>query len=155
MNTKKNTMTAAVMTAAGILLSLIGVCAVYSQESSDGSVVTPVPYTSEKLRDPFEGYVIEEDIPIPVADVVEENVVLPVLTITGITWGSSFPQAIINDKVVKAGDMIGEVQVVSISKEGLEFLYKNRKFISPAPGAKSKDPSAQTTQAQKNMKRKH
>ena len=137
MNTKTNHMSAQVILAAAVMILLAGVCATHGQdreEKNDDTLVTNVAYTSEDLRDPFEGYVTEE--PVSISDVApEEDVVLPALTIAGITWGSSFPQAIINDKVVKAGDMIGDVQVISIAKEGLIFLYKKKQFILPAPGA--------------------
>jgi hypothetical protein len=137
MNTKTNNLSAQVILAASAIIVLAGVCATHGQdivEKNDDVLVTPVAYTSEDLRDPFEGYVTEEplhaDEPLP-----EEDVVLPALTIAGITWGSSFPQAIINDKVVKAGDMVGDVQIISIAKEGLTFLYRKKQFILPAPGA--------------------
>jgi hypothetical protein len=152
MNTKTNNMSAQVILAASALIVLAGVCATHGQgivEKNDDVLVTPVAYTSENLRDPFEGYVIEEPLQADEA-LPEEDVVLPALTIAGITWGSSFPQAIINDKVVKAGDMVGDVQVISIAKEGLIFLYRKKQFILPAPGAGGAQKSDQ-----KNFKDRH
>jgi hypothetical protein len=138
MNTKSNNMSAHVILAASAMIILASVCATHGQdtvEKNDDVLITPVAYTSEQLRDPFEGYVLDEAIPVDNVIYEEEAVVLPALAIAGITWGSSYPQAIINDKVVKAGDMVGDVQVVSIAKEGLIFLYKKKQFIVPAPGA--------------------
>jgi len=76
----------------------------------------------------------------------EENFVPPPLTISGITWGSSFPQAIINGKVVRPGDVIDDVQVISISKEGLVLSYKNQKFSLSAPGMNSVQAGGQNKQ---------
>jgi len=125
---------------AGVIIVLAGVCVTHgqdSEETSDDVIVTPVAYTSNDLRDPFEGYVIEAAQPVSDVPPEEGDVVLPALTIAGITWGSSYPQAIINDKVVKPGDMVGDVLVESISKDGLVFLYKKKQFSLPAPGANS------------------
>lgn len=146
MNTKKYNKSAQVILAAGVMIVLAGACVTHGQdrdEKSDDVLVTPVAYTSEGLRDPFEGYVIQEVKLDYVAPPEEGDVVLPALKISGITWGSSFPQAIINDKVVRAGDTVDQVQVVSIAKEGLVFLYKNKQFILPAPGAGSVQKSGQ------------
>lgn len=107
-------------------------------------LVQAVVYTSEGLRDPFEGYIKKEQIVLPVDQLVEEeNFVPPPVMVSGITWGSSFPQAIINGKVVRAGDMVGEVQVVSISKEGLVLSYNNQRFSLPAPGLNKATQSGQ------------
>jgi hypothetical protein len=110
------------------------------------SLSRAVPYTSESLRDPFEGYIQKKVEAIPASRLAEEeNFVPPPLAISGITWGSSFPQAIVNGKVVKAGDMVGDVGVVSISKEGLVFLYNNQQFSMPAPGVSGAQKSGQDT----------
>jgi len=123
------------------IMVLTGSTFVYGQDSSvsgDEFPVKTVTYTSESLRDPFEGYIRKEVVPLSAEQLAkEENFVQPALLISGITWGSSFPQAIVNGKVVKAGDMVGEVQVVSISKQGLVFSYKNQQFSLSAPGASS------------------
>jgi hypothetical protein len=143
MNTKTNNISALVILA----VVLAGVCATHAQdlqEKSEDLIVIPVVYTSNDLRDPFEGYVIEAASPVSDLPPDEGDVVLPALTIAGIIWGSSFPQAIINDKVVKAGDMVGDVLVDSISKDGLVLLYKKKQFILPAPGASGVNKSNQT-----------
>jgi hypothetical protein len=120
------------------IMLLIGNAAVYGQAAGDDGFLKTVSYTSESLRDPFEGYIHKEVAPMPASQLIEEeNFVMPVLLISGITWGSSFPQAIINGKIVQVGDQIGEVQVAGISKEGVVFAYKRQKFSLPAPGANS------------------
>jgi len=95
----------------------------------------------------IEGYIQEEKTPLPAEKLMEEeNFVPPPLTISGITWGSSFPQAIINGKVVRPGDVIDDVQVISISKEGLVLSYKNQKFSLSAPGMNSVQAGGQNKQ---------
>ena len=141
MNKKAKNMKAVLMAIACASMVLAGFVASYGQDSSEvgeESFVKPVAYTSESLRDPFEGYIIKQTAPLSASQLAqEENFIPPPLAISGVTWGSSFPQAIVNGKVVKAGDLVGEAQVVSISKEGLVFLYRNQQFSLPAPGANS------------------
>lgn len=103
--------------------------------AAQSEYVKTVPYTSENFRDPFEAYIKKEEVALPVTQLIaEENFVPPPVAVSGITWGSSFPQAIVNGKVVRAGDVIDDVQVISISKEGLVLSYKNQRFSLPAPG---------------------
>lgn len=99
-------------------------------------------YTSEHLRDPFEAYISRDVVPMSAESLAqEENFTPPPLAITGVTWGSSFPQAIINNQVVKAGDMVGDVEVVAISKQGIIFQYNKQKFTMPLPsGTNSSNP---------------
>ncbi len=133
----RNRMTGFIRAACAAMLCACPAAA-FSQEpaaETQEDIVKAVVYTSEGLRDPFEGYIKKEQIPLPMHQLAEEeNFVPPPVMVSGITWGSSFPQAIINGKVVRAGDMVGEVQVVSISKEGLVLSYNNQRFSLPAPG---------------------
>lgn len=97
-------------------------------------------YKASDLRDPFQEYPIEEEkkieaIPQVEAPKQEEVVTPPALTIQGIIWGGRFPQAIINNKVVKIGDIIEEAQVSGISKEGVVITFKNRQFNLSSPAA--------------------
>jgi len=62
--------------------------------------------------------------------------------VQGLIWGGSLPQAIINDKVVSAGDVIDGVSIVGIDKDGVEVSFdkRNHRLASPAieavPGKK-------------------
>lgn len=95
-----------------------------------------VEYKAENLRDPFMGYLPKpKDLGTgPGKD--REPVIappqirpLPPLTIQGIIWGGKFPQAIINNKVVKTGDFIDEVKIIEINKEGITVSFDNRKYV--------------------------
>jgi hypothetical protein len=99
------------------------------KQTEAGAISRPaINYTAEKSRDPFKAYVkIEEEKPVEVK--VEVPVSPPPLTIQGIVWGGPTPVVIIDNKVAKTGDTIGEVKVVKIGKEGVTILYKNKEFI--------------------------
>lgn len=136
------------VTACGALVLSFVLCAGSpgSAGADNEGYAKSVAYTSESLRDPFEGYIQKEQVPIPVSRLMEEeNFVPPPVEVAGITWGSSFPQAIINGKVAKEGDMVGEVKVISISKEGLVLSYNNQHFSLPAPGRSKAQGSGQNT----------
>ena len=48
---------------------------------------------------------------------------LPALNITGLVWGSKKPQAIINGEIIKVGDTISGVKIVSIKKQSIEIEF--------------------------------
>ena len=52
----------------------------------------------------------------------------PAVVITGLIWNSDRPQAIINGQVVDIGDNIGEMEIVSINKTGIDLLYQGEKI---------------------------
>ena len=87
----------------------------------------------EGLRDPFqppeELEVKKEQIP-PEPVQVEP---LPSLTIQGIVWGSSLPQAIINNKVVKVGDTMEGVRITDINKNGVTVFWGNQEYNLSSP----------------------
>jgi hypothetical protein len=100
-----------------------------------------VSYTSESLKDPFQGMVIEEpenDKPEDIPAI--ESISLPNITVQGIIWGTNNPQAIINDKVVKVGSTINDITILDITGTEIIISYKNQKFALPAPsGIKTPD----------------
>jgi len=84
-----------------------------------------IEYKSEDLRDPFQ----EEKIEIKEEPEVQiETKPLPSLQIQGIVWGGGFPQAIINNKVVKVGDTIEGVRITDINKSGVTVFFGNRQY---------------------------
>lgn len=64
----------------------------------------------------------------------EETVKLPPFVINGLVWGTAVPQAIINGKVLKIGDTIEEVRIVTIDKTGVGVLFEGKpvKVASPS-----------------------
>lgn len=95
----------------------------------------PAEYTSVQLRDPFEAYVTKEEAPVSPAQLQEEIVSLPELNIQGITWGGRFPQAIVNNRVLRQGDEIDGAQIVQIKSNAIIFRFKNREFTLASPAA--------------------
>jgi hypothetical protein len=106
-----------------------------------------VTYEAGDLRDPFDAYLKEEQgyQQTSTAAPVE----LPALTIQGVIWGAKFPQAIINNKVVKVGDIINlgeqaapatpeeaasqEIKILNITRENITLFYQSRQFVLPSP----------------------
>ncbi|MDP1852685.1 MAG: hypothetical protein Q8L26_00535 [Candidatus Omnitrophota bacterium] len=54
---------------------------------------------------------------------------LPSLTVQGVVWGGQYPQAIINNTVVKTGEKIEDVEILEIAKDKIKLLYKGRNFF--------------------------
>jgi len=104
-------------------------------EDSQGA--NKIEYKSEGLKDPFQ----EEEIEIeeePAAQIGTES--LPPVQIQGIVWGGGFPQAIINNKVMRVGDTIEGVRITDINKNGVTVFFGNRKHtLSVSSPASSQD----------------
>ena len=58
---------------------------------------------------------------------------LPALTVQGVIWGTQKPQVIINNKVLREGDFLDEVQILEIKSSGIVVLYKNMKSVLSTP----------------------
>jgi hypothetical protein len=71
--------------------------------------------------------VVEEKVAPAV--VQEQPKELPNFTVQGLVWGGVFPQAIINDQVVKKGDVLGDAKIVEIGKEGVTVLFGNKEYV--------------------------
>lgn len=55
------------------------------------------------------------------------------LDVQGLIWGGRFPQAIINNKVVKVGDEVGGAKVIDIAKDGVVVLSGVQTYKIPSP----------------------
>jgi len=97
-------------------------------EGSQGG--NKIEYKSEDLRDPFK----KEKIEIKEQPQEQmETKPLPSMQIQGIVWGGGFPQAIINNRVVRVGDTIEGVQITDINKNGVTVFFENRQYtLSPS-----------------------
>jgi len=58
-----------------------------------------------------------------------EKVAPPDFTIYGLIWNTDLPQAIVNERVVKIGDVINEAEILNITKEGITIKYRNEEFF--------------------------
>ena len=99
-----------------------------------------VEYKAEGSRDPFQPLDKKKKIIEPAEVAVPQQPVpevpLPALNISAIVWGGIFPQAIINEKVVKPGDSIEGVNIVDINKTGITVSFTNRIYNLPSPGSR-------------------
>lgn len=95
-----------------------------------------VEFTADRARDPFRSYIQEEkQKPIEIKTGTEVPAFnAPALTVEGVVWGSAVTTcAIINGKVVKAGDVIEGAKVLEIKKEGIKLFYQGWKYTLPSP----------------------
>ncbi len=108
-----------------------------------------VEYKSGNMRDPF----YQEKKPEVIKKIEEAPVQkksLPVLKIQGMVWGGNFPQAIINNKIVKIGDKIEDASIVEINKEGVVILFEKQKYSLPSPGVTDLENSFRKPEVNKN-----
>ena len=95
-----------------------------------------VSYGAENLRDPFKSPIQPEMLTQPDnAGPSTPEVPLPTLKVQGVFWGASFPQAIINDKVVKTGDTVDGARIVSIEKDFVTVFFVNRQYKISSPAS--------------------
>ena len=81
-----------------------------------------VEYSADTFRDPFKSALAEADT--SAAQQTEGSPSqLPALSVQGLIWGGSFPQAIINSRVVRVGDELEGVKITDIGKDGVSVLY--------------------------------
>jgi len=114
-------------------------------------IVRPrVEYKAGDLKDPFQRYK-EEEIPPGAQQEGPGLSTPPSLTVQGIIWGGRFPQAIINNKVVKVEDTIEGARVISIDKEGINLLFEGMQYNLPSPAAGARPPKKTGGEDEKNF----
>lgn len=104
-----------------------------------------VEYSAFSERDPLKAsfYVDEEFIRpglFPQSPRIEQKAVkqLPPMTVQGVVWGTDRSSAIINDQVVKEGDVISGAKITEISSKGVNLFYEGNEFLLPIPSIKNK-----------------
>jgi hypothetical protein len=114
-----------------------------SVASPESSMNPQIEYNAEAENDPFQSPVAvtnkeakQEEVGQPLQEIVEA--VLPDVSVQGLIWGARFPQAIINNKVVKVGDKLDEISVVNIDKDGITLFFKGKEFVLPSPSSTNK-----------------
>lgn len=91
-------------------------------------------YGAQDLRDPFynQEYYAQPQAEEPVFSVPEAPSgpaqPLPQLSVQGLIWDTAVPQAIVNNKVVKKGDIVQGARITDISKEGVKVVFSNREY---------------------------
>lgn len=98
------------------------------------SILRPqIEYKPEELRDPFWPPPQQMEPPEQIPQVEAKVEPLPTLVIQGVVWGGFAPQAIINNKVVKVGDVIEGVHIIDINKDGITVFFDNREYNLSSP----------------------
>lgn len=87
-----------------------------------------------RIPEPLEQILLEKStgpslLPAPVHPEPVKVIDPPRLTLQGLFWGIEHPQAIIDRKIVSAGERLGEAQVVDITSEGIQILYQGGNFF--------------------------
>jgi len=116
----------------GILICLFNEIRAMPEVTPENPLIPNIEYKAGELRDPFWSPQKEKRIKerLPQKQVQEKP--LPALKVKGIVWGGEFPQAIINNKVVKIGDTVDGVQIVGINKFGVTVSFENRQYNLPS-----------------------
>jgi len=97
------------------------------------SLRPPLEYDAGKERDPFGDAPQSEKSSGLDGQAATQALPLPSFNIQGLLWGGRLPQAIINGKVVKVGDVIEGAQITEIKKEGIVLFYDNRNYTLRSP----------------------
>jgi len=83
-----------------------------------------IEYTSQSLRDPFLS-------PFEIEQQAEQalGVDFSHLRVQGMVWNSAIPQAIINERVLRQGDVIDGAEILDVQEEGVFILYEEKQYI--------------------------
>jgi hypothetical protein len=98
-------------------------------------------YDAADLKDPFDDFLPKvkpkSTSKIPGGGMDVQAAPLPSFAVQGLLWGGSLPQAVIDNQVVKVGDVIQDAEIVEISKDGVKVLYNKKiyKLASPSSAA--------------------
>jgi hypothetical protein len=60
------------------------------------------------------------------------------LRVTGSVWGNDMPKAIINDQVMGIGDIVNEAKILNITKDGILFEFKDKRYLMKRQGTSGK-----------------
>jgi len=102
-----------------------------------GMITRPtLEYSSQDFRDPFLNY-LPQKAAVEVSGSETEGFTskFKSLTVEGIIWGSSMPQAIVNNRVIKIGDELEGARVTGINKDGITLLMQDREYKLGPPSA--------------------
>ncbi len=69
---------------------------------------------------------LKPKIPVKPKQEPPKVIPLPDVTISGIVWNSTRPQAIINGEIINVGDTILKVKVTNIRKSGIDGIFYGR-----------------------------
>lgn len=115
----------------GLFLAFVFKADIYAETLS----LKKVTFAASGFRNPFKSLLPEKIIEKEAVRVTrpepEVAITAPELTIQGIVWGGKFPEAIINGKVLKEGDILTgpePITILEIRPKEVVILYKNKIF---------------------------
>lgn len=92
-------------------------------------IVRPnIEYKAEGLNDPFADPFLSQESKEKGPQNPAAEAPAPNITVQGLIWGGNFPQAIINNKVVKVGDTIEGARIISIDKDDISVFFNERQY---------------------------
>lgn len=103
---------------------------VFSQEQAQEPSFRPkVEYSADEAKEIFQSR-LTNITPLSggVPTAGPQEIKPPHLTTQGVIWQTDLPQAIINNKVVKIGDIIEGAEIIEIDKSGVEISFRNKLF---------------------------
>ena len=131
---------------------LIILCFIFFSLSSNGLVQETqevkgkdLSYTAYDFRDPFESYLPEEtsealseqEKAALETEEIKETKSLPPFNLQGVIWRGRLKQVIINNQVLKIGDVIEKATIIKIERDGVTFLYDNKEHKLSSPASNS------------------
>ncbi len=104
---------------------------------SDVIVRMAPEYIGADLRDPFQPFYVPVKVKNPSLEegqsAKQQAKPLPTVEIQGIVSGALVPYAIVNGKVVKAGDIVDGLTIVEIVKDGIQVEYDRINYTLESP----------------------
>jgi hypothetical protein len=98
----------------------------YAEEKKEYKII----YSGEGYSNPFKSWLPEEKPVEEIQRLIEEKEgELPEFTVQGIVWEETFPQAIINNSVVKIGDKIEGAEILEIERDRIKLSYEGIIFF--------------------------
>lgn len=104
-----------------------------------GRLSGPLAYTAQELRDPLKSLLPELPSPAARAAAGGQHGTPqpapvkrpPALTVRGVVWGGSEPEAIINDEVYRVGDTVESAKILSIDQAGVTIEHDGAPAFYP------------------------
>ena len=105
---------------------------VFAESQAKAGPWRELKYTARSLRDPFESPFELMAVPLAGEETEEEPAIkygLSNLKVQGMVWGTDMPQVIINDTVLRVGEVIQGTEILFIRKEGVYVLHEGSQYI--------------------------
>lgn len=119
------------LTLAFLLVNNLAIFAQDKEVEEQVGISNATSYNADGYRDPFMPQIKKEEKKKESVDsYAGTEVALPDFVIQGMVWSSDNPQAIIDGQVLRIGDEIKGAKILSISKEGVKFLFRGKIFTA-------------------------